>query len=118
MNTEIITPTKLWYTSECLKHKGEGVYRSIYNRLQDISKGETLPDQWKRGVNLLIHKITVKKKCIRYRRITLKNTYLVIANILLNVEGRTGGPNLFLAVAFYFDVRGSEERKLSSSSRK
>lgn len=69
--------------AECLKEGGHRIVETIHKLIQKIWEQESMPDEWKEGVIIPIHKKGNRLACNNYRGITLLNTsYKVLSNII------------------------------------
>jgi len=71
-------------TAELLKNVGRECQLRMCNLILEIWKSETMPEKWKRGMIIPIHKKGSRSECTNYRPITLLNTTYKILSKLIN----------------------------------
>lgn len=74
---------------ELIKEGGEKLKKTLYNLITQIWKEEKIPQQWRKGVILPIHKNGDEKECRNYRGITLLSVAYKILSTLINNKLRS-----------------------------
>lgn len=87
-------------TAELLKNADKECQLRIYNLILKIWQSETMPEKWKKGLIVPIHKKGSRSECANYRPITLLN---VTYKLLSTIDSRNTRRNAYLTTSVASD---------------